>query len=141
MFNSHPTCTSTDPQQNYFGFVLVMTDLQNLFHCCSENDFIISFRCHQDQVPCRCVVYVKRSNVRIKQHKAHSCNHCCSRRSVSITEMYSKCLFVALCIQYSKRMCSVIQSCMACPALEYFSSLHHKRHDSRKRAIEQKCVF
>jgi hypothetical protein len=42
---------------------------------------------------------------------------------------------VALVIQNSKRMSIVILSSVACPALQYFSTLAHKRHDFREKIL------
>jgi hypothetical protein len=39
------------------------------------------------------------------------------------------CVFLALVIQHIKRMRCVILSSVASPALQYFSTLSHKRHD------------
>jgi hypothetical protein len=45
---------------------------------------------------------------------------------------------LALVIQYT---CALL-SFVACPALQYFSTLSHKRHDFRKRKLlNLKCVF
>jgi len=45
---------------------------------------------------------------------------------------------VALVIQLSKRLCPIILSSVACPALPYFSTLSHRLQDSWKKIIEQK---
>jgi hypothetical protein len=65
-----------------------------------------------------------------RQIYARLCNNFCSGRAINIT--YSECVFVALVIQHEMRMCSVILSSVTCPALQYFSTLFHKRHDFRK---------
>jgi len=36
--------------------------------------------------------------------------------------------------------CAILPS-VACPGLQYFSTLYHKRHDFKKKVIEHKCVF
>jgi len=55
---------------------------------------------------------------------------------------YSVRVFVALGIQHAMRMPRIILSPVACPALQYFSTLPHKRYDLRKKKIEHKmCVL
>ena len=41
-----------------------------------------------------------------RNSEARSCNHCCSRKAISIT--YSECVFLALGIQHAKRMRYVV---------------------------------
>jgi hypothetical protein len=49
---------------------------------------------------------------------------------------------VALVIQHAKHMCHIIKSFVACPALQYFSMLPHKRHNLRgKKLLNIKSVF
>jgi len=49
---------------------------------------------------------------------------------------------VALVIRHAKRMRHIILSSVACPALQYFPTLSHKRHGfSGKKIIKHKCVF
>ena len=76
--------------------------------------------------------------------QALSCNQCCSGKQISIT--YSECVFVALGVQHAMRMHHIILSSVACQALQYFSTLSHKRYDFRKRKkkktlLNAKCVF
>ena len=52
---------------------------------------------------------------------------------------YSECVFVALGIQ--QRTCAILSS-VACLALQYFSTLSHKRYDYReKKLLNVKCFF
>jgi hypothetical protein len=70
-------------------------------------------------------------NVRITQY----CNRCCSGKAISIT--YSECVFLS-----SMECACAILSYLACPALQYFSTLSQKQHDFRKKVTKNKmCVF
>jgi hypothetical protein len=70
---------------------------------------------------------------------ARSCNHFCSGKAVSIT--YSEWVSVALVIQHLMHMCRLVLSSVACPTVQYFSTLSHKRHDFRKKILNLNCVF
>ena len=60
---------------------------------------------------------------------------CCCVNAVSVK--YSECVFLALCIQHAMRMRHI---CICvCPAVQYFSTLSHKRHDFRKVIKYEKC--
>ena len=51
-------------------------------------------------------------------------------------------MFVDLVIQHAMRVPSIVLSPVAYPALQYFSTFSHKRHDFRKKNIEHKmCVL
>jgi hypothetical protein len=41
---------------------------------------------------------------------------------------YSECVSVALVIQHEMRMRRIVLLSVACPAVQYFSTLFHKRH-------------
>jgi len=71
--------------------------------------------------------------------EAPTCNHCCSVKAVSIT--YSEFAFVALGVQHAMRMRYIILSSAACPALQNFSTLSHKRYDLLRKILNLKCVF
>jgi len=62
--------------------------------------------------------------------EARSRNHCCHGKAISIT--YSECVFVALVVQHTKRMCCIILPSVDCLTVPYFTTLYHKRHDFRK---------
>ena len=70
---------------------------------------------------------------------ARSRNHCYRGKEISIT--YSECAYVALAIQHAKIMRRITLLSVACSALQYFSTLRHNRHHSRKTLSNIKRVF
>ena len=71
--------------------------------------------------------------------QARSRKHC--SRGKAMTIMNCECVSIALVIQYAKRMRRIILSYVVSPALPYFYTLSHKRHDFRKKVIEGKMCF
>ena len=66
--------------------------------------------------------------------EARSCNDCCSGQAISIP--YSVCVFVVLGIQHAMR---IRMSSAACPAVQIFSTLSHKRQDLKKKNTQNVC--
>ena len=71
--------------------------------------------------------------------RGHVTNFAIDKQSV----LHTMCVSVALVIQHVKRMRRVILSSVASPALQYFSTLSHKRHDFRGvgKLLNIKCVL
>ena len=70
----------------------------------------------------------KRGNIRRKQHWGAFVRPLLQWKTLSITQLV--CVFLALGIQNAISMHIVLS--VACPALQYFSTLSHKWHDIRK---------
>jgi hypothetical protein len=78
-------------------------------------------------------------NVRITWIEAHSRNHCCHGKAISIT--HCECVSVALGIQHAMRMRRTVIGGLSGSTVFFFS--RYKRHDFRKKknTIEHKmCV-
>jgi hypothetical protein len=67
--------------------------------------------------------------------------YCWREKTISFTS--SECVYTALVIQHAKRTRHIILSFMASLAPPYFSTLSHKRHDSRgkKQLFSKKYMF
>jgi hypothetical protein len=59
----------------------------------------------------------------------------------TVVMTYSECMSVALVIQHAKHMRNIILPYVACTALPGFATFSFKRHDCRKKVIEQKYVY
>ena len=70
---------------------------------------------------------------------ARSRNYCYCAKEIGIT--YSECVTVALVIQHAMRMRRTTLSSVACPALQWFSTLSHKRHELKKKLWNVTRVF
>jgi hypothetical protein len=80
-------------------------------------------------------MYVRTCNVTFDRR---SSNHCWSGKAMSITQ--PECVFVA---SVSSMWCAcAVFSSVVCPAIQYFSTFSHKRHDFRggKKLLNIKCV-
>ena len=67
-------------------------------------------------------------------------NHC--RRGEAVSIAYSESVSVTLVIQHALRMCIIILPSVACPALQQFPTLSHKRHEYREKKLQKtKRVF
>ena len=74
-------------------------------------------------------------NVTFEERK---CNRCCSGKAISTTQ--------SECVHLLPQVCSMQCACallstVACPAIQYFSTLSHTWHDFRKKLLNTKCVF
>jgi len=67
----------------------------------------------------------------------YSCNHCCCVKAISTT--YSKCVFVALCIQCVTHLRHTV--IVVSPALLYFSTLSQNGTTSEKSSRIQKVFY
>ena len=68
-----------------------------------------------------------------------SVNNCCHRQVMGIA--YSEYVFLALFPRYTKHIRGILLSSMACLALQYFSTLSHKRHDVWNMSPYTKYLF
>ena len=71
--------------------------------------------------------------------RARWCNHCYRGKAISITN--SECASVSLGSQHAKSMRHITLLSVACPPLQYFSTLIHNRHHIRKTLLNVKRIF
>jgi hypothetical protein len=114
---------------------------------------LMSYNCVNTKTVYLLVNYYKSviTNAQKEQHKkrqatyvyrnieARPRNHCCRGKTISIA--YSECVFVSLGPQHAKRLRRIIFSSAARPALPYFPTLSHNRHDFRENLLSIKYVF
>ena len=62
-----------------------------------------------------------------------SCSHYCSGKSIIVA--YSDCVLVNLVIHYEMYNTRATLSSAACPAVQYFSTVFHKRPDFREKKV------
>jgi hypothetical protein len=70
--------------------------------------------------------------------ETRSCNHCYRGKAVSIS--YSECVYVALVIEYAKRMRRVIMSSVACLAVHIFQHYFRNGTIFGNILLKIKCV-
>jgi len=89
----------------------------------------------------RCTVNLTSVTFLFCIHKCqyHLYNHHCRIKAISST--YSERMSVALIMKRAKRMRRIILSTVLCPAVPYFSTLSHKRHDFNKNIIDHEMSF
>jgi len=75
-----------------------------------------------------------------KHHiEAHSHNHCCCGKAVSVT--YSVCVSGALVIQHTRSMPYIIFSTVACLAIPYFFTLSRQRNKFGRKLLTKNVCF
>jgi hypothetical protein len=83
------------------------------------------------------------AGIRTIKRQGTQCMYTVTLRRVlaTIVVVYILSFFVALIIQLAQGMHRVILSPVACPAVQYFTTLSHKRHDYRGKLLNVKCVL
>jgi len=86
------------------------------------------------------IIYWSKKNNKISNART---NVTLRRVRITIAVLQSLCVSVALVVQHATRLHCAILPSVACPALPYFSTLSHKRHDFRggKKKFNIKLCF
>ena len=76
--------------------------------------------------------------------EARSRNHCCHGKAINVYCIFCVCVCVCVCaasiMQHAKHTRCIILSSVACPALQYFSTLSQKRQKFLEKKKEERIT-